>query len=150
MIRFARTVRLLPIVIIAAVSLFALKVSGLLFDGGYTLGERLAERGKPQMTITTADSVPAYPKIVMADGKTRPALGHPARRRIIRGCPGPSRCSITATPIRISPARCPNRKSKAEAQGQRQAAGADQARAGRESDEDGRRPHRVGRRAGHP
>ena len=73
MIRFARTVRLLPIVIVAAVSLFALKVSGLMFDGGYTLGERLAERGKPQMTITTADSVPAYPKIVMADGKTRPA-----------------------------------------------------------------------------
>jgi flagellar motility protein MotE (MotC chaperone) len=73
MIRFARTARLLPIAIIAAVSLFALKVSGLLFDGGYTLGERLAERGKPQLTITTADSVPAYPKIVMADGKTRPA-----------------------------------------------------------------------------
>lgn len=74
MIRFARSVRLLPVVIVAAVSLFALKVSGLLFDGGYTLGERLAERGKPQLTITTADSVPAYPKIVMADGKTRPAF----------------------------------------------------------------------------
>jgi flagellar motility protein MotE (MotC chaperone) len=69
-IRFARTVRLLPLVIIAAISLFMLKVSGLLFDGGYTLGERLADRGKPQLTITTADSVPAYPKIVMADGKT--------------------------------------------------------------------------------
>jgi flagellar motility protein MotE (MotC chaperone) len=74
MIRFPRTVRLLPIVIIAAVSLFALKVSGLLFDGGYTLGERLAERGKPQLTITSADSVPAYPKIVMADGKTQPTM----------------------------------------------------------------------------
>lgn len=73
MIRLARTVRLLPIAIIAAVSLFALKVSGLLFDGGYTLGERLAERGKPQLTITSAESVPAYPKIVMADGKTGPA-----------------------------------------------------------------------------
>lgn len=72
MIRFARTIRLLPLVIIAAVSLFALKVSGLLFDGGYTLGERLAERGKPQLTITTADSVPAYPKIVTADGKPLP------------------------------------------------------------------------------
>jgi flagellar motility protein MotE (MotC chaperone) len=70
MIRFARTVRLLPLVIIAAISLFVLKVSGLLFGGGYTLGERLAERGKPQLTITTADSVPPYPKIVMADGKT--------------------------------------------------------------------------------
>lgn len=73
MINFARTVRLLPVAIIAAVSLFALKVSGLLFDGGYTLGERLAERGKPQLTITTADSVPAHPKIVMADGKVHPA-----------------------------------------------------------------------------
>lgn len=72
MIRFARTVRLLPLVIVAAVCLFALKVSGLLFDGGYTLGERLAERGKPQLTVTTADSVPAYPKIVMANGKPLP------------------------------------------------------------------------------
>ena len=70
MMNFARTVRLLPVAIVAAVSLFALKVSGLLFDGGYTLGERLAERGKPQLTITTADSVPTYPKIVTADGKT--------------------------------------------------------------------------------
>ena len=50
------------------ISLFALKVSGLVFDGGYTLGERLAERGKPQMTITTADSVPEHPRIVFADG----------------------------------------------------------------------------------
>lgn len=74
MIRFARTVRLLPLVIVAAVCLFALKVSGLLFDGGYTLGDRLAERGKPQLKITTAASVPAYPKIVMADGTTRPAV----------------------------------------------------------------------------
>jgi flagellar motility protein MotE (MotC chaperone) len=73
MIDFARTVRLLPVAIVAVVSLFALKVSGLMFDGGYTLGERLAQRGKPQLTITTADSVPAYPKIVMADGKTSPA-----------------------------------------------------------------------------
>ncbi len=75
MIRFARTIRLLPLVILAAVSLFALKVSGLLFEGGYTLGERLVDRGKPQMTVTTADSVPAYPKIVMADGKSEPAPG---------------------------------------------------------------------------
>ncbi len=77
MIRFARTVRLLPIVIVAAVCLFALKVSGLMFEGGYTLGERLAERGKPQMKITTADTVPVHPKIVLADGTTRPAT--PAR-----------------------------------------------------------------------
>lgn len=81
MIGFARTVRIVPVVIVAAVCLFALKVSGLLFNGGYTLGERLAERGKPQMKITTADSVPAYPKIVLADGKTvpPPASGTPPK-----------------------------------------------------------------------
>ncbi|HZD88929.1 MAG TPA: hypothetical protein VE224_02415 [Pseudolabrys sp.] len=75
MTRFARSVRLLPVVIIAAVCLFALKVSGLLFDGGYTLGERLADRGKPQLTVTSAGSVPTYPKIVMADGSIRAATG---------------------------------------------------------------------------
>jgi len=75
MIRFTRTTRLLPIVIIAAVCLFALKVSGLLFDGGYTLGERLAQRGKPQLKVTTAESVPAHTKIVYANGKASPQPG---------------------------------------------------------------------------
>jgi flagellar motility protein MotE (MotC chaperone) len=78
MIRAARAFRLLPVVILAAGSLFALKVSGLLFDGGYTLGERLAERGKPALTITTADSVPAYPKIVVADE----AANAPGKKRL--------------------------------------------------------------------
>ncbi len=75
MSRFARTTRLLPVVIIAAVCLLALKVSGLLFDGGYTLGERLAHRNTPQLKITTAASVPAQPKIVYADGKPTPQPG---------------------------------------------------------------------------
>ena len=38
MTRFARDVRLIPIVLFATISLLALKVSGLVFDGGYTLG----------------------------------------------------------------------------------------------------------------
>ncbi len=75
MTRFARTTRLLPVVIVAAVCLLALKVSGLVFDGGYTLGERLAERGKPQLKITSAESVPAHTKIVYADGKAAPQPG---------------------------------------------------------------------------
>ena len=55
-------------------------MSGLVFDGGYTLGERLAERGKPQMTITTADSVPEHPRIVFADGtSTRKAAADGGR-----------------------------------------------------------------------
>ena len=38
MIRFFREFRLIPIVLIATVALFALKTIGLLLDGGYTLG----------------------------------------------------------------------------------------------------------------
>lgn len=73
MIRFARDFRLIPIVLLATVSLFALKVSGLVFDGGYTLAERLQGRNKTDMQITTADSVPDYPKIIVADRQGVPA-----------------------------------------------------------------------------
>jgi len=41
MTRWLRDFRLLPVVLIAIVCLFALKSFGLLFDGGYTLGQRL-------------------------------------------------------------------------------------------------------------
>jgi flagellar motility protein MotE (MotC chaperone) len=68
MIRFARDFRLIPIVLLATVSLFALKVSGLVFDGGYTLAERLDKRTKPGLTIAAPESVPDYPKITFADG----------------------------------------------------------------------------------
>jgi flagellar motility protein MotE (MotC chaperone) len=72
MSRVLRDVRLIPIVLLATVSLFALKVSGLVFDGGYTLGERLQGRNKTDMTITTAESIPEYPKIVIADNVPKP------------------------------------------------------------------------------
>ena len=62
--------RLIPIVILAAVCLFALKVSGIVFDGGYTLAERMQGLDKTDMRITSADSVPAYPKIIIADKDT--------------------------------------------------------------------------------
>ena len=68
MIRFAREFRLVPIVLLATISLFALKVSGLVFDGGYTLAERLENRNKQGLQIVPAESVPEYPKIVIADG----------------------------------------------------------------------------------
>ncbi|MCF8478334.1 MAG: flagellar protein FlbB [Pseudolabrys sp.] len=73
MIRLARDFRLIPIVLLATVCLFALKVSGIVFDGGYTLAERLENRGKTGMKITTADSVPDYPKIVVAGQNKVPA-----------------------------------------------------------------------------
>jgi flagellar motility protein MotE (MotC chaperone) len=62
--RILRDVRLIPIVLLATVSLFALKVSGLVFDGGYTLADRLQDRDKSVMKVVSADSVPAQPKIV--------------------------------------------------------------------------------------
>jgi predicted sugar kinase len=67
MIRWARDFRLIPVVLLATICLFAFKVSGLVFDGGYTLAERLQGLNKPSMQITSAESVPDYPKIVVAD-----------------------------------------------------------------------------------
>jgi len=54
MTRLARDVRLIPIVLFATISLFALKVSGLVFDGGYTLAERLQTRSKPAPEVTAS------------------------------------------------------------------------------------------------
>ena len=73
MIRFARDFRLIPIVLLATISLFALKVSGLVFDGGYTLAERLDNRNKPGLTIAAPESVPDYPKITIAGDRPDPA-----------------------------------------------------------------------------
>ena len=64
---FWRDLRLIPVVLLATVSLFVLKVSGLVFDGGYTLAERLQSRDSTGLKVTTAESVPQYPKIVVAD-----------------------------------------------------------------------------------
>jgi len=72
MIRFARDFRLIPVVLLATISLFVLKVSGLVFDGGYTLAERLQGRGKTTLQITTRESVPDYPKIVIAGEQAAP------------------------------------------------------------------------------
>jgi flagellar motility protein MotE (MotC chaperone) len=72
MIRVARDFRLIPIVLLATVCLFALKVSGLVFDGGYTLGERMQNNAKPKIETTTAENIPAYPKITVADKTVMP------------------------------------------------------------------------------
>jgi flagellar motility protein MotE (MotC chaperone) len=77
MIRIARDFRLIPIVLLAAIALFALKVSGLVFDGGYTLAERIENRNKPSLQIAAPESVPAYPKIVVADDAHHPGASAP-------------------------------------------------------------------------
>jgi flagellar motility protein MotE (MotC chaperone) len=75
--RIWRDIRLIPIVLLATISLFALKVSGLVLDGGYTLAERLQGRDKTDMTVTTPESVPDYPKIVVADKPVMPNAAAP-------------------------------------------------------------------------
>jgi flagellar motility protein MotE (MotC chaperone) len=68
MINMARDFRLIPVVLVAAVCLLGLKVSGIVFDGGYTLGDRMRERAKPPgLTVTTADSIPQFPNIKTGD-----------------------------------------------------------------------------------
>jgi flagellar motility protein MotE (MotC chaperone) len=73
MIRFKRDVRLIPLVLVATVSLFALKVSGLVFDGGYTLGERLAGADKSDLTPTTRDTIPDVTPIIFNGRPSLPA-----------------------------------------------------------------------------
>jgi flagellar motility protein MotE (MotC chaperone) len=64
---FLRDVRLIPVVLVATACLFALKVSGLILNGGYTLGERMAANAdQNSLKITTAASVPAVMPIVRA------------------------------------------------------------------------------------
>ena len=80
--RFWRDIRLIPVVLLATISLFALKVSGLVFDGGYTLAERLQNRDTAGLKVTTGEVVPDYPKIVVADqavprSQSRVAQGKP-------------------------------------------------------------------------
>lgn len=73
LLRLKRDVRLIPLVLFATASLFALKVSGLVFDGGYTLGERLAGVDKSELTPTTRESIPAVTPIIVQGQQPEPA-----------------------------------------------------------------------------
>ena len=56
MTRWLRDFRLMPVVLLAIICLFALKSYGLLFDGGYTLGQRLGSSGS--LVVTTVPIAP--------------------------------------------------------------------------------------------
>jgi flagellar motility protein MotE (MotC chaperone) len=55
MTRLLRDVRLVPIVLVAIICLFALKVVGLVFDGGYTLSEPAARGGEEAEVTGSVD-----------------------------------------------------------------------------------------------
>jgi flagellar motility protein MotE (MotC chaperone) len=61
-----RDIRLIPVVLIATICLFVLKFSGLVFEGGYTLGDRLADRNKQGPKIADGSDIPETPSIVVA------------------------------------------------------------------------------------
>ena len=66
MMRLVRDVRLMPIVLFATISLLALKVSGLIFDGGYTLAERMQSQfAAGDKQVAAPESVPDIPKPVV-------------------------------------------------------------------------------------
>jgi flagellar motility protein MotE (MotC chaperone) len=66
MIRFVRDLRLIPIVLLATISLFALKTLGLVVDGRFTLGDTGRFAGD-------ADITGAIPGDRPGDGAVRPA-----------------------------------------------------------------------------
>jgi flagellar motility protein MotE (MotC chaperone) len=73
--RWLREFRLIPVVLIAVGGLLALKVIGLLFDGGYTLGQRLAR--SDTLVVTT---VPV-PSTTALSAQTTPLnIAAPSRR----------------------------------------------------------------------
>ncbi|HXZ47339.1 MAG TPA: hypothetical protein VEH02_11490, partial [Pseudolabrys sp.] len=62
MIRLMRDVRLIPIVLFATISLLALKVSGLVFDGGYTFAERMQAHYKSSVEVATPERTAENPR----------------------------------------------------------------------------------------
>ena len=69
--RLLRDVRLVPIVLFATISLLVLKVSGLVFDGGYTLAQRMQTQYQGGLRIVPAESVPEQTKIVISDRQAK-------------------------------------------------------------------------------
>jgi flagellar motility protein MotE (MotC chaperone) len=59
LIRFLRDLRLVPVVLIATIALFALKALGLMLDGGYLFDNPSDLRDKPEITSTIAAPGPA-------------------------------------------------------------------------------------------
>jgi flagellar motility protein MotE (MotC chaperone) len=71
MSRLLRDVRLVPIVLVAIICLFALKTVGLVFDGGYTLNE-LAARNGDDLDVTGSVGGQKRPNPITAEAPKSP------------------------------------------------------------------------------
>jgi flagellar motility protein MotE (MotC chaperone) len=69
MMRILRDLRLIPLLLVAASGLFIVKTTGIVLDGGYTLGERLASRDDKVVTVAQ-EAPPPTPKIEKPSGKS--------------------------------------------------------------------------------
>ncbi len=79
MIRMMREFRLVPVVIFAAGTLFALKMSGLVFEGGYTIARPRAAHAQDVVVVPTQprsewpQDMSGYPDITGSVDATKPA-----------------------------------------------------------------------------
>jgi flagellar motility protein MotE (MotC chaperone) len=118
MIRRLRDFRLIPVVLAATICLFALKTFGLIFDGGYTLGE-LARNAGDDVDVTGAIASPSgaakrsepgrppgsqpNPKDVSNKSWAQQMFNYPDTT----GSSAPSKPSAPATPAKSGPAEPP-------------------------------------------
>ena len=82
MIRVLRDFRVIPIAIVAITCLFVLKSFGLIFDGGYTLGDlgRYAGEGDVTGAVRQNSEAPAAVRTPASDVQPAPAPARPPQR----------------------------------------------------------------------
>jgi flagellar motility protein MotE (MotC chaperone) len=73
MVRLAREFRLVPLVVVAGASLLALKTFGLVFDGGYTLGQPRAALAQAADEAAAVEPQSDGPRAVKGDPPPRTA-----------------------------------------------------------------------------
>jgi flagellar motility protein MotE (MotC chaperone) len=81
MVRLARDFRLVPLVVAAAASLLALKTFGLVFDGGYTLGQPRAALAQAADDAAAVEPQSDGPRAIKGDPPPRAAAAEPERQK---------------------------------------------------------------------
>lgn len=139
-------IRLIPVVLIAAGALLVLKMSGIWFEGGYTLGDRLS-RGET-ITVTTVPASPATqmrsPAEPLQVASSRPKPDSRSWAQEMFNYPAPTRSAAPApeepreTVIITGSVGAAKGEEKAENPGSGEAAGKDAA--SKDAAKDGTKP----------